>query len=309
MSLRDDFNTPAFDDPTALHHEPLGNGAGLSDFHTVNVEESERSNTPKIVGAVAVALMVGVAAVGLYANMGHSTKPVVADNTLPKTVPVTPPQQTAMAAPDSSMSTPAPDASAAPTPAPAPEPAATKTEPAKPAPVHTASRSSSHIKSASSEPASSASDAASVRMSADTTQTTQAPQQAQVTPQPAQQAQATPLPAAPAPSPSDVASNGGQSSAAVPNNATTASDIPQAAPAPAQPQAARRLRLLRPSSREATPARLRPSNIATEMSTRAPVHAGARFSFAMKLSNAAQNWARMGLRSIRISCSASGIST
>ena len=236
MSLRDDFNTPAFDDPTALHHEPLGNGAGLSDFHTVNVEESERSNTPKIVGAVAVALMVGVAAVGLYANMGHSTKPVVADNAVPKTVPVTPPQQLAMA-PDSSMSTPAPDASAAPsTPAPAPEPAST-TEPSKPAPVHTASRSSSHTKTASSEPAS---DAASVRMSADTTQKTQAPQQAQVTPQPAQpapqQAQATPLPAAPAPSPSDVASNGGQSSAAVPNNATIASDIPQqAAPAPAQP--------------------------------------------------------------------------
>src|SRR6201990_746657 len=109
MSLRDDFNTPAFDDPTALHHEPLGNGAGLSDFHTVHVEESERSNTPKIVGAVAVALMVGVAAVGLYANMGHSTKTVVADNTLPKTVPVTPPQQTAMAQ-DNSASTPAPDA-------------------------------------------------------------------------------------------------------------------------------------------------------------------------------------------------------
>ena len=233
--LRDDINTPALDDPTALHHEPLGNGAGLSDFHTVNVEESERSNTPKIVGAVAVALMVGVAAVGLYANMGHSTKPVVADNAVPKTVPVTPPQQTAMAAPDSGMSTPAPDtnSSAAPvTPAPTPEPAAT-TEPSKPAPVHTASRSSHAIKSASAEPASPASDAASVRMSADTTKTTQAPQQAQVAPQ---QAQATPLPAAPAPSPSDVASNGGQSSAAVPNNATTASDIPQAAPAPAQPQ-------------------------------------------------------------------------
>ena len=234
MSLRDDINTPAFDDPTALHHEPLGNGAGLSNFHTVNVEESERSNTPKIVGAVAVALMVGVAAVGLYANMGHSTKPVVADNAVPKTVPVTPPQQTAMAAPDSSTSAPAPDAnSSASTPAPTPEPAATKTEPSKPAPVHTASRSSSHIKSASAEPASPASDAASVRMSADTTQATQAPQQAQV-----QQAQTTPLPAAPAPSPSDVASNGGQSSAAVPGNATTASDIPQpqAAPAPAQPQ-------------------------------------------------------------------------
>ena len=200
MSLRDDFNTPAFDDPTALHHEPLGNGAGLSDFHTVNVEESERSNTPKIVGAVAVALMVGVAAVGLYANMGHSTKPVVADNAVPKTVPVTP-QQLAMA-PDSSMSTPAPDASSSAAPS-TPTPgsrACFDHRAAKPAPVHTASRSSSHTKTASSEPAS---DAASVRMSADTTQTTQAPQQAQVTPQPAQQAQATPLPAAPTPSPSD----------------------------------------------------------------------------------------------------------
>src|SRR3569623_520994 len=143
MSLRDDFNTPAFDAPTALHHEPLGNGAGLSDFHTVNVEEKERSNTPKIVGAVAVALMVGAAAVGLYANMGHSTKHVVADNAEPKTVPVTPPPQTAIAAPDSSMSPRAPDASAAPTtPAPAPEPAST-IKPVKPAPVHTASRSSS----------------------------------------------------------------------------------------------------------------------------------------------------------------------
>ncbi|HVZ27499.1 MAG TPA: hypothetical protein VG798_02490, partial [Rhizomicrobium sp.] len=167
MSLRD-FNTPASDDPTALHHEPLGNGAGLSDFHTVNVEESERSNTPKIVGAVAVALMVGVAAVGLYAYSGPSTKPikpVVADNTLPKTVPVTPPQQMAMA-PDTSTSTPAPDATAPAATPPAPEPASTKAEPTKPAPIHTASaRSSHHSKStstdtAASETASTASDAA-----------------------------------------------------------------------------------------------------------------------------------------------------
>ena len=50
MSLRDFNNTPASDDPIALHNEPLGNGAGLSDFHTVSVEEREPSNTPKIVG-------------------------------------------------------------------------------------------------------------------------------------------------------------------------------------------------------------------------------------------------------------------
>src|SRR3569623_905561 len=84
MSLRDDFNTPAFDDPTALHHEPLGTGPGLYDFHTVNVEDKERSNSPIFVGAVSVALRVGAAAVGRYANMGHSTKPVVADNAVPK---------------------------------------------------------------------------------------------------------------------------------------------------------------------------------------------------------------------------------
>ena len=100
MSLRD-FNTPASDDPTALHSEPLGNGAGLATFHTVNPEEREPSNTPKIVGAVAVALMVGAAAVGLYAYSGPSTKPVVAASSLPQTAPVAPPpEQTAMA-PDS----------------------------------------------------------------------------------------------------------------------------------------------------------------------------------------------------------------
>src|SRR5689334_4262946 len=140
MSLRD-FNTPASDDPIALHNEPLGNGSGLSSFHTVNVEERERSNTPQIVGAIAVALMVGAAAVGLYAYSGPSTKSVVADNTLPKTAPVAPPpEQTAMA-PDNSTTAPAPS-NAAPTPPPAAAPASTTTEPAKPAPVRTASRSS-----------------------------------------------------------------------------------------------------------------------------------------------------------------------
>ena len=215
MSLRD-FNTPASDDPIALHNEPLGNGEGLSTFHTVNVKESERSNTPQIVGAVAVALLVGAAAVGIYAYSGPSTKSVVANNSLPQTVPATPPapppQQTAMA-PDNS--TPPPAAAAPVTPAPA-----STTESAKPAPVRTASVHRSHI-------------AAAGDMSSRTT--TQTPEAAQTTPVP-EQAQATPLPAAPTPSPSDVASNSSQSNAAVPNNAATASDMPQASTAPQQLQ-------------------------------------------------------------------------
>lgn len=134
MSLRDFNNTPASDDPIALHNEPLGNGAGLSDFHTVNVEEREISNTPKIVGAVAVALMVGAAAVGFYGYSGSSPHAVVAENTPAKTAPVAPvPQQTAMAPADNMTA--APDASA-------PQPVAAPEAP-KPAPVRTASIRSS----------------------------------------------------------------------------------------------------------------------------------------------------------------------
>lgn len=208
MSLRD-FNAPASDDPIALHTEPSGNGSGLSSFHTVSPEEREPNNVPKIIGVVAVALMVGAAAVGLYAYSGHSTKPVVADNSLPQTPPVTPPQQTAMAQ-DNSISSPAPVPSAVP-PAPSPTPAAT-TEMPKSAPVRTASIRSarSHISSMSNEAA-------------------------PITPVP-QQAQATPLPPAPSPSPSDVASNNSQFSAAVPNNAVTAPEVPQASAAPQQLQ-------------------------------------------------------------------------
>ena len=58
MSLRD-FNAPFPDDPRALHNVPSGNGAGLEDFHTVQPEDIEPNNTPKIIGAVAVALMIG----------------------------------------------------------------------------------------------------------------------------------------------------------------------------------------------------------------------------------------------------------
>ena len=58
MSLRD-FNAPFEMIPSVLHHEPGGNGTGLENFHTVQPEDIEPNNTPKIVGAVAVALMLG----------------------------------------------------------------------------------------------------------------------------------------------------------------------------------------------------------------------------------------------------------
>ena len=109
MSLRD-FNTHAFDDPTALHHEPLGNGAGLADFHTVIAEESEPNNTPKIVGAVAVALMVAWPAVGALRQHGSLDQADGGGQRRAAAAPVAPPPQLAMA-PDSSTSTPAPDAS------------------------------------------------------------------------------------------------------------------------------------------------------------------------------------------------------
>ena len=67
MSLRD-FNAPFPNDPRALHNEPLGNSAGLEAFHTTQPEDIAPSKTPKIVGAVAVALMIGAAGVALYAQ-------------------------------------------------------------------------------------------------------------------------------------------------------------------------------------------------------------------------------------------------
>lgn len=165
MSLRD-FDTPLSDDPIALHHEPVGNGAGLSNFHTVSPEERESNNTPKIVGAVAVALMVGAAAIGFYASMGPSHNTVVA------VAPKSPPP--ALMQPAAATDTAAPmDA------APASEPAAIQATP-KSAPVRTA------------------------RMAIPQPVAVTSPQAAQTTPV-QEQAQATPLPPAPAPSPSDVA--------------------------------------------------------------------------------------------------------
>jgi hypothetical protein len=229
MSLRDFNNTPFPDDPTALHHGPVGNETGLENFHTVQPEDIEPNNTPKIVGAIAVALMVGVAGVALYTSQGSSThaKQMVAAVPAP-TAPVNPPPAAAPL-PDANMPASAPLA--------APEPAPVKsaaTEPAAPksAPV----KSASVAKSQSASESSSASDAMSARMAAanDANQVSPQPQQqAAITPTapaPEQQA-AIPLPAGPSPSPSDLATNNTQSGVAVPQGAASASDIPNPAPA------------------------------------------------------------------------------
>ena len=216
MSLRDFNNAPFPDDPRALHNDPLGNSAGLENFHTIQPEDIAPNNTPKIVGAVAVALMVGVAGIGLYASSGKHPAQVVA-----AAAPVSEPAPAPAAM--------APDAS---TPA-APPAAAVDNAPASPAPVKEASIPKKHRSTASidtgksSKSAAAPSSAAADRMAADTNQSTVQPEQ--------QQAIAAPTPS---PSPSDLASNNGQSSVAVSPNATSASDIPAQSQPAAEPPAA-----------------------------------------------------------------------
>lgn len=231
MSLRD-FNTvPPSDDPIALHNEPMGNGAGLSNFHTTHPEEREPSNTPKIVGAVAVALMVSAAAIGFYATSGSSTQPqrVVADNSLPKGQPLPAPSQQAMA-PESSMQansmTATPDAAAPDAASRAPQPAAETQATAKPTHVRTASARPARGGASGASMGASMEATTQARMAAatPTPTTTQAPEPAQVTPVP-EQAQATPLPASPAPSPSDMASNNAAPTVGAPQEQS--SSIPQ----------------------------------------------------------------------------------
>jgi hypothetical protein len=228
MSLRD-FNAPSTDDPTALHNAPLGNGSGLDSFHTRQPEDIEPSNIPKIVGAVAVALMVGAAGVALYSSAGKSIqpKPMVTASNLPATPPTPPPAATP--APDANMAANAPVNTPPVSTPPAEVPAAsTKGAAIAPAPVKAASTARKHVASQSRNGSdssianSSNASAASARMAADSSQVTNQPQQQATVAQPA----------APTPSPSDLASNNTQSGAAVPQGATTASDIPVTPTAP-----------------------------------------------------------------------------
>ncbi|HSS14360.1 MAG TPA: hypothetical protein VLL04_10720, partial [Rhizomicrobium sp.] len=147
MALRE-FGTQFPDDPIALHHGPAGNDTGLESFHTIQPEDVEPNNTPKIVGAIAVALMVSAAGVALYASHGSSSsqpKQVVA-----AAAPVTPPP--AAAPVDANMPASAP--AAAPEPVAPVKAAATEPSAPKPAPVRSASsaKASSSSRGASSAP-------------------------------------------------------------------------------------------------------------------------------------------------------------
>jgi hypothetical protein len=216
MSLRD-FNSPS-DDPIALHNSPQGNGGGLGNFHTTNPEDREPNNTPKIVGAVAVALMVGVAGVGLFAYSGSSSnKPMVTANTTPAPVVPPAPQSAPDATPAADTSAPAPAASPAPI-APVKSASTSRRIRTASAPVQAAPRqqaaavpepvsrtpSPNDVAAANPQPAGAAATASDVPATT-TAQNTTAPQQLQSsTPQasnaaPAQDQQpgATPAPAAP----------------------------------------------------------------------------------------------------------------
>jgi len=225
MSLRD-FNSTSFpDDPTSLHHGPAGNETGLENFHTVQPEDVEPNNTPRIIGAVAVALMVGAAGVALYTSQDfHSSKQIVAAApSMP--APVAPPPA---AAPVSDATMPASAPAASPETAVPVQAAAAQ---AKSAPVKSASAAKPAASSGAAS--SNASDAMAARMAAanDANQVNSQPQQqAAITAAP-EQPGATPLPAGPSPSPSDVATNNTQSGISVPQGATSASDIPTPAPA------------------------------------------------------------------------------
>jgi len=225
MALRDFNNDAPFPaDPRALHNEPLGNGAGLQNFHTTQPEDIEPNNMPKIVGAIAVALMLGAAGVALYASSGSHPATVATASNTQTALPPPPAPAPAAATPDASM--PATPPAADNTPAtPMKEASIPKTQKTH----RTASIASKSIDTGSKSTSAKAApgSAAADRMAADTNQSTVQPQQ--------QQAVAAPV--APTPSPSDVASNNAQSGVAVSPNATTASDIPAPAQQQATPQA------------------------------------------------------------------------
>ena len=241
MSLRD-LNESS----RPLNTDPAGNSAGLNSFHTINPEEREPSHTPQIVGAIAVVLMVGAAAVGLYAYSGSPhPKPAVADNSLPQPPAPPPAAQQAAADTNANANTPADTMTPAATAAAnnsTPDAAPAKEASSKPARLHRHhgdESGDSTLAGAAPSSSQTASNGASVRMSADSTKTGLAPAQENAVQAPSQQA--TPLPSTPQPSPSDVAANNAQSGQVIPQSATTASDLPAQSSAaqqqPAQPAA------------------------------------------------------------------------
>ncbi len=214
MSLRDIY-TPNDDKLIILNAEPMGNGGGLGDFHTVNPEDREPNNMPKILGGLVVALMLGAAGAYVYSVSGHQPKQIVADNNLPA------PSAPAPAAAPAPM--PAPNNNqAANSPAPETVPAlATDTKPmSKSAPVRSASVTKARSSSAPDM------GAAQARMSADSTPAVQPQQQAVVTPV---------EPVSPQPPASALANNGQPANPEVTPQADTAAQDQQPTAAPAQP--------------------------------------------------------------------------
>ncbi len=223
--------------PIILENDPAGNSGGLGGFHTVNPEDREPSNTPKIVGGLVVALMLGAAGAYIYSVSGQQQpKQVVAANELPAPPAPTPAPQPAPM--------PASDNTAAPAPA-APIPAADTSKPETKPVIHTASVSKA--RSAAKESADLG--AANARMqAADSTPAVQ-PQQQSVT-APTQTA-AVPEPVSPQapvssqasvaqPTNPEVAPQQSQSSTPTADNAAPAQDqqtgaTPAPAPAQAQP--------------------------------------------------------------------------
>ena len=238
MSLRDIYGNND-DTPVVLNTQPLGNGSGLGDFHTINPEEREPNNMPKIIGGVAVALMIGAASGYLYLATGSSSavpavKPITtAQNIPPAPANPTPAADTSTTTDNSAMTTPA-AAPAAPVAAPAPVKTA-EIKPVESKPVKT--------KVAKADTSSSDLGAANARMAADANAPA-APVQ--------QQAAVVPEPVSPTAPSSSVASNAQptapeaaqpaqpveQAQPQVPaqGNETGAAAPAAAQPAPAQPQ-------------------------------------------------------------------------
>lgn len=261
MSLRDIYSNNEPNNVSgniSLHTESQGNGAGLDNFHTVNPEDREPNNTGKIVGALAVALMVGAAGIGLYASSGSSTapKPMVTARNAPvlPPPPAPVPQQDAMTTP-ADANTPASPSPAAAAPAPMMKaadaaPAKETTKTADAAPV----KSSKTSKTAKAD---TSTDNMASQLNSDKSQTVV----------PKQTAAAEPV--SPTPSPNDVASNSTQSSVAVSPNATTASDMPATQPqqqastatpvAPEQAQPVIQPTVQAPADQAATPAPAAPA--------------------------------------------------
>lgn len=236
MSLRD-FNTPSNDErPISLNNEPLGNGSGLGNFHTVNPEDVEPNNTPKIIGGLAVALMLGAAGAYIYSVSGHQPKQVVAANALPAPAAPMPAAAPApMPAPEAQPAATAPASDATP----APMPAADTAPVSKPTPVRQASVTRAHSSAASSStPDLGASNA---RMQADSQPAVQPQQQAAVTapvepvsPQAPASAQANNEPSQVV-APQQAQSSTPQADNAAPAQDQQAGNTPAPATTPAQP--------------------------------------------------------------------------